>query len=91
MPEKPNEEEIARVRARGQEILTTLKGNPEFAAEIRKDPTAALVSRGIPEAAALEWQKKPGGGEVQGYDDDGDSCGYSMPPTVGPCLYSDIW
>lgn len=68
MAEKPNQEEIDAVRARGKEILATIGSDPAFVEEIRKDPTAALVSRGIPEAAALEWQKKPGGGEVQGYD-----------------------
>ena len=74
MPEKPSEEEVARVRAQGRQILTSLKSDPAFAEEVRRDPTAALVSRGIPEAAALEWQKKPGG-DVQGYDD--DACVYT--------------
>ena len=76
MPEKPSEEEVARVRAQGRQILTSLKSDPAFAEEVRRDPTAALVSRGIPEAAALEWQKKPGG-DVQAYQD----CYYSATGT----------
>ncbi len=91
MAETPNEEEVARVRARGREILATIGSDPAFAEQVRKDPTAALVSRGIPEAAALDWQKKPGGGEVSGYDyGDEPSCGYSCTSTSSAgCGWTD--
>lgn len=77
MPEKPSEEEVARVRARGKEILDGLRGDPAFAAEVRRDPTGALVAKGIPEAAAQEWQKA--GADVSGFDD--DNCTFT-------CIYS---
>lgn len=83
MSEKPNEEEVARVRAQGREILDSLRGNPEFAEEVRKDPTAALVSRGIPEAAVREWQKPSG--EVAGYDYE---CTYTSTGSYGSCFDS---
>lgn len=77
MPERPSDEEVTRVRARGREILDSLRDDPGFAEQVRQDPTGALVSRGIPEAAAQEWQKPHG--EVSGYDD--DNC-------VFTCIYS---
>jgi hypothetical protein len=77
MPEKPSEEEVARVRTRGREILDSLRNDPAFADQVRKDPTGALVARGIPEAAVLEWCKA--GADVSGYDD--ENC-------VFTCIYS---
>ena len=78
MPEKPSEEEVARVRAQGRQILDSLRTDPAFAEQVRRDPTAALVSRGIPEVAAHEWQKPRG--EVSGYDD--DDCTFT-------CIYTN--
>lgn len=88
MSEKPNEEEVARVRARGREILDSLRDDPAFAEEVRKDPTAALVARGIPEAAALDWQKPRG--EVSGYFE--PTCGYSCTITSDAgCGYGTVY
>ncbi len=77
MAEKPSAEEVARVRAHGREVLDTLRSDPAFAEQVRKDPTGALVAKGIPEAAAQEWQRPHG--EVSGYDD--GNC-------VFTCIYS---
>ncbi len=91
MAEKPSEEEVARVRAQGREILDRLRDDPAFLEEVRKDPTAALTSRGIPLDAATEWQKPRG--EVQGfggYDADG-YCTWTMTGSEGSCFESSYY
>lgn len=77
MAERPSDEEVARVRARGRLILDSLRDDPAFAEQVRNDPVGALVAKGIPEAAAQEWQRPRG--EVSGYDD--ENC-------VFTCIYS---